>query len=579
MDPRTAAHTLQQIAAFLELRGESKFKVGAYDRAARSVVTLETDDLGALDRSGELAKTKGIGPATLGVIRDLIETGASSYLEKLRAETGEGLVELLNVPGLAVAKIHLVHEQLGADSLDALEAAARDGRLAKLKGFGPKTAQRILRGIEVRRTSGQRVLYGRGLADARALLGVVRSHPDIVVAEIAGSVRRHLETTGDVDVVAACRVDPVEVARAFAGAPGMRNVERGETASPSITFADGAHLDLFCVAEQDFAVAFWRATGSASHVAAVTELLEARGYSLEGDVLRHAKGKAVRIATEEELYARAGLPFIPPEMREDGHEIELAARGDMPVLLELSDIRGALHCHSTYSDGTATIEVMARAAQARGWNYIGITDHSLAAFYAGGLSVAQVAQQHREIDALNAMMTGFRILKGIEADILADGALDYGADVLKTFDFVIGSIHSRFAMDRGAMTARVLRALDDPYLTILGHPTGRLLLSRDAYAIDMEAVLEKAGAVGVAVELNADPHRLDLDWRLIPQALSFGCTMEIGPDAHSTGNLDYVATGVGMARKAGLEARHVLNTRDVDHVLAFAESRRARGGA
>jgi DNA polymerase (family 10) len=248
-------------------------------------------------------------------------------------------------------------------------------------------------------------------------------------------------------------------------------------------------------------------------------------------------------------------------------------RGPIPELIQSSDIRGALHCHSTYSDGKATIAEMAQAARALGWNYIGITDHSQAAFYAGGLSVDQVLEQHEEIDRLNAASPDFRILKGIEADILAEGAVDYDATLLDRFDFVVASIHSRFSMDRARMTERVLRALDDPHLTILAHPTGRLLLERDPYPIDMNAVFEKAAVMGVSVELNADPHRLDLDWRLIPAARAAGVTLSIGPDAHSTASLDYVIAGIGMARKAGVEAGEVLNTRSVDEVLAFARRR------
>jgi DNA polymerase (family 10) len=262
-------------------------------------------------------------------------------------------------------------------------------------------------------------------------------------------------------------------------------------------------------------------------------------------------------------------------MREGRGEVALAAAGAIPDLVTLGDIQGALHCHSTWSDGRATIAEMADAARARGWSYIGITDHSQAAFYAGGLSREKIEAQHEEIDALNARMPGFRILKGVETDILADGALDYDAEVLEQFDLVIGSVHSRFSMDRETMTARVLRALEDPHLTVLGHPTGRLLLQRDAYAIDMDAVLEKAAAQHVAVELNADPHRLDLDWRLLPRARELGIPIEIGPDAHSTHGLDNMAIGVGIARKGGLERGDVLNARSADEVLAFAQARRA----
>jgi DNA polymerase (family 10) len=579
MDPRTAAHVLSRIAAHLELRGESRFKIRAYEQAASALVALETDDLGALDRAGALAATRGLGPATLSVVRDLVATGESRYLEQLRADTPQGLLDLLRVPGLAAPKIHLLHESLGIDSVEALESAARDGRLSKLKGFGPKTAQKILRGIEFFRSSGTRVLHHRGAVAARALLAAVRAHPDVVTAEVAGSVRRHGETVGDTDIVAVCRVDPLEVARSFARAPGVRDVSAGDTASPSITYVDGARLDLHCVSERDFAVALWRATGSAAHVLEVAARLTARGFTVAGDRIRDARGASVEIPDEQGLYALAGLSFVPPEMREAHGEIERAASGALDDLLVLEDLRGVLHCHSTWSDGKATVAQMADAARARRWRYIGITDHSQAAFYAGGLKRDQVALQHDEIDALNAAaIDGFRILKGIEADILVDGAIDYDAAVLDRFDFVVGSVHSRFSMDERTMTDRVLRALDDPHLTILAHPTGRLLLSRDAYAIDMHAVLEKAAERGVAVEINADPHRLDLDWRLIPRARALGATFEIGPDAHSTQGLDNVAFGVGIARKGGIGPHEVLNARSAEDVLEFSRARRAGNG-
>jgi DNA polymerase (family 10) len=455
--------------------------------------------------------------------------------------------------------------------VESLEAALQDGRVAKLKGFGPKTAQKLLRGIEFFRSAGSRVLHHRGAAQAGALLSMVRAHPDVSVAEVAGSVRRHGETVGDTDVVAACRVDPRTVAASFARAPGVRSVADPESASPRITYVDGTRLDLHCVPESHFVVALWRATGSASHVAAVADRFRERGMSLDGDVVRDARGAAVSIPDEPALYALAGLAFVPPEMREAHGEIERAAAGPIDNVLTLADIKGALHCHSTWSDGKATIAQMADASRARGWRYVGITDHSQAAFYAGGLSRDKVLMQHAEIDGLNAAATdGFRILKGIEADILADGALDYDEALLDRFDFVVGSVHSRFAMDERAMTDRVLRALDDPHLTVLGHPTGRLLLSRDAYAIDIRAVLEKAAEREVAVEINADPHRLDLDWRHIPEARGFGATFEIGPDAHSTASLDNMAFGVGIARKGGIERGEVLNARSADEVVAFA---------
>ncbi len=573
MDPRTAASVLKQIAAFLELRGESQFKSRAYEQAARAVTGLDTDDLGALDRTGALGATPSVGKATLAVLRDLIETGESRYLDELRADIPPGLTDLLNVPGLPIAKIHLLHETLGIDSVDALEAAARDGRLAKVKGFGPKTSAKLLRGIELFRSSASLSLLHRGAERARALLAAVRAHPDVVHAEVAGSLRRHMETVGDVDIVAVCR-DPLAVTRSFARAPGVRTVLRGDTTSPGIAFADGTHLDLFCVAQPAFALALWRATGSVQHVQTMFALLAREGITLQGDVLRDAAGRTIDVPDEAAVYRLVGLPFIPPEMREAGEELLLAVANRIPTLVEPADIRGALHCHSTWSDGKGTIAEMAAAARALGWSYIGITDHSQAAFYAGGLSPDRVLAQHDEIDALNATDPGIRILKGTEADILADGALDYDDALLDRFDFVVGSIHSRFAMDRKKMTERVLAALDDPHLTILGHPTGRLLLSRDPYPIDIDAVLEKAGVVGVAVELNADPKRLDLDWRHLARAKALGVAVAIGPDAHSTAGLANVTLGVGMARKAGLEADDLLNARDADDVLAFARARR-----
>jgi DNA polymerase (family 10) len=575
MDPRTAAHTLAQLAAYLQLRGEDRFRSRAYERAARTVANLDTDDLGALDREGKLAEVPGVGPAVLSVLRELIATGESQYLERVRADIPPGLLELRRVPGLATPKIHLLHTELGVDSVEALEAAALDGRLAKLKGFGPKTAQRVLKGIGFMRSAGNRALHHRGVARARALLAAVRAHPDVERAELAGSVRRHGETIGDTDVVAVCR-DPRAVASSFANAPGVQSVTGVETASPRLTYVDGARLDLHCVGAAEFAVALWRATGSDAHVREVSERLSARGYSLDGNVVRDERGVDVPVSDEGQLYAIAGLAFIPAEMREGHGEIARAEAGEIPPLIQPGDVCGAIHCHSTWSDGKATIAEMARAARDRGWSYIGITDHSQAAFYAGGLKPDRVLAQHEEIDALNAASPDFRILKGVECDILADGALDYEQALLDRFDFVVASVHSRFSMDLTTMTDRVLRALDDPHLTVLGHPTGRLLLSRDAYAIDMHAVIEKAGEVGAAVEINADPQRLDLDWRLIPEALSHGVTLEIGPDAHSTAGLDNVAFGVGIARKGGVEAAQVLNAWPVEDVLAFARARRER---
>jgi DNA polymerase (family 10) len=560
---RTAAHVLTQIAAYLELKGENAFKVRAYEGAARGLLALGVDDVAPLYHSGELGKVRGLGPATLAVVRDLIDTGESSLLEQLRASMPEGLLEMLRVPGMNPQRIHKVYTELQIQSVEELEAAARDGRLTRIPKWGPKTAERILAGIAKMRSQGSLRLYHHAMIEAHALLQAVRSHPDVERAELGGDLRRRLEIAASVDIVAACARDPVAVAQSFTRIPGVARASGGG-ASVSIDFADGAHLELHCVPPELFTVAWWRVTGSDTHVTQVMPLLAAKHQSLA----------ARPFADERELYASAGLDYIEPELREGLGEVDAARRHALPALIEYGDIRGALHCHTVYSDGRHTIADMARAARERGWTYLGITDHSEAAFYAGGLARDRLRQQHDEIDELNAASGDFRILKGIEADILADGHLDYGDAVLDTFDFVVGSVHGRFSMDGARMTERVLRALDDPHLTILGHPTGRLLLSRDPYGIDLEAVFAKAKEVGAAVELNADPKRLDLDWRHLRRARELGVTVAIGPDAHSTTSLDNVRNGVGLARKAWLERRDVLNTGTVDDVLAFARARR-----
>ncbi|HSJ65823.1 MAG TPA: helix-hairpin-helix domain-containing protein [Gemmatimonadaceae bacterium] len=579
MDPRTAAHALAQIAEFLELNGGDRYRSRAYRTAARAVLSVPGDDIRPLVRSGELERLKGIGPATMGVLRELAETGSSSYLERLSENAPEGLLDLMRVPGLGLSKIRQLHDSLGIASVQELEDAAADGRLAQVKGFGPRTAERIARGIAHLRTTADAVLFPHAMAEASRLLAAVGAHPQVRRAELAGSLRRRVEVAHDVDIVAECDGDPAVVAAAFARAPGVRQADTPGAGQARITFVDGARLDLFCATPERFAAALWRATGSAEHLADVAARLASRGLVVDGDAVRDGNGRPVALPDEAALYAAAGLAWVAPELREGRSEVAAAAEGRLPDLVDLGAIRGVLHCHSKWSDGTATIAEMAAAAGARGWSYIGITDHSESAFYAGGLSRDQVLRQHEEIDRLNAEGPGPRVLKGIEADILADGRVDYDAALLDRFDFVIASVHSRFGMDGAAMTERVLRALDDPHLTILGHPTGRLLLTREAYALDMQAVLEKAAETGAAVELNADPHRLDMDWRYCRLAKELGVAVEIGPDAHSARGLDYMEIGIGVARKGWLEAGDVLNARDARGVVEFAARRRAGSAA
>jgi len=574
MDSRSAAHVLNQIGALLQAKGEQRFKARAYAGAARALIALDTDDLGPLLKSGELADTPGIGPATLSVVRDLVETGESRYLNQLSEGMPEGMLDLMEVPGLTPARIQLIHDTLGVENLDDLERVAREGQLAELPKFGKKTAEKILRGIEIVRRDAHLQRFPAAIVEAAMILANVVKHPEVTHAEIAGSVRRHNELVSDIDMVAECSADPAKVAASFARSPGVREATTKEDpGSVHIRFVDGTHLDMHCVSKADYPLALWRATGSNLHVEEMTALANKRGFEIKGNSLRR-DGKRVPLEEENDLFRALDIQVIPPEMREGMGEVDAAARKELPDLVTFEDIRGILHCHSDYSDGVASIEEMAAAAQARDWDYIGISDHSESAFYAGGLKRDKLMRQLEEIDELNSRLTGFRVLKGIEADILADGRVDYDAQILEMFDYVIGSIHSRFSMDGDAMTKRVLAAMDDPHLTILAHPTGRLLLSREPYALDIEAVLEKALAVGVAVELNCDPHRLDLDWRYCRQGRELGVTIEIGPDAHSPAGLDNVHVGVGLARKAWLAAGDILNTRSADEIVAFARKRR-----
>ena len=571
MDKHAVALALEEIGTLLRLQGENRFKARAFTTAARAIEKLDVD-LKTLVATGELERTPALGPATARIVRELVETGSARYLDDLRARTPAGLRDLLAVPGLGTRKVEQLHDELGIQTLDDLETAARSGAIAGVKGFGERTQARILEGIGfVRGTSGRR-RYAPALLSANRLLGFLRGQPGIERVEIAGELRRGLETVEGVDFVVAADRDMCDaVIEAFlALSPAARGERTANGARARL--ADGLQLCVRCVPPERFATAWTFATGADAHLAALQQRAEELGLALDADGL-HGCRKRVALDDELNLYAALDLQWVPPELREDAESVALAAAGALPELVTYDDLRGCFHCHTVYSDGRATIAEMAEAAAARGWQYVGIADHSQNAGYAGGLTRMDIERQHAEIDAWNARHgRRLRVLKGIEADILADGTLDYASEpgVLESFDYVIGSVHSRFRMSRSEMTARVLRALEDPRLTILGHATGRLLLTREGYALDVDAVLERAAERGVAVEINSDPHRLDLDWRHWPAAKARGVQTAINPDAHSTESLDYVRYGIVMARKGGLEAADVMNTRtttDVQRML------------
>jgi DNA polymerase (family 10) len=494
-------------------------------------------------------------------------------LERLRTEVPPGLVEMMRISGLGVAKVRAIHEQLGIATIAELEVAAKDGRLAGIPRFGGKTAAKILRGIEFLRRSGEFHLLHHALRQGEAFRRAVLGVPGVAAAEITGSVRRRCELVRDVDLAVTAAIAPGEVSARVAALAGVRDVVGEGDTTFAVHFEDGMAAKLYVGQASHFGHLLVRTTGNRVHLDSLVRIAAARGLALDERGLSR-DGTLLPCPDEAALYGALGLPVVPPEMREGMGEVERAAAGALPRLVERDDLQGFVHCHTVYSDGANTVAELADACRAAGYRYVGITDHSEAAAFAGGLAEEAFLRQHAEIDAFNARSADVRVLKGIEADILADGSLDYSPAFLDRFDFVIASVHTRLDMDERTMTARVLKALDDPHTAIVGHPTGRLLLQRDPFPLDLGAVIAKAAARGIAVEINADPHRLDLDWRHCTAAKAAGVSIPIGADAHSVAGIANVDLGIGMARKAGLTKDDVLNTRDVEGFLAHARARR-----
>jgi DNA polymerase (family 10) len=570
------AGVLSEISMLLEVVGGDPFRAKAYATAARRIEASGAD-LEALAAEGRLTSLPGVGGGIAEVIRELVETGRSSLYDRLAADTPIGLYDLMRIKGLGPKRIRTLYADLGIDSLDKLEAAALAGRLATLPGIGPGTEKKIIESIAFARAArGRRRLFA-ALEVAERLLEWLHTLEGVARAEIAGEVRRDLEVVDSVDLVAAAK-NPPEILAAFralsgAAASGPVDPERAE-----IQFSDGLKARLVCVPPARFAAALVHATGSAEHVAQLAARAGEMGMRLAPDGLwRGAK----RVATRDEaaLYRALDLPFIEPELREGWGEIEAAAAGELPELVEVGDLRGTFHCHTTYSDGRASVAEMGEAARERGWRYLGIADHSQSAGYAGGLTPMRVRAQWAEIDGWNREHGGrgkkrFRLFKGVESDILTDGSLDYPDDVLAGFDYVVGSVHSAFNLGEKEMTRRLVRAVSNPRLTMLGHATGRLLLRRNAYEVDVRAVIDAAAEHGVAVEINADPARLDVDWHYARYAAQKGVLVPINPDAHSTGSLDHVQWGVRVARKAWLGPRNVLNAFELEEVEEYLAKRK-----
>ena len=572
-DRTEVARVLGQIAAFLELKGENPFRVRAYQAAARAVAAFPRD-LDEARKSGALAETKGIGPATLEIIEEVLDTGHSHVLEHLRDEIPPGLVEMLQISGIGVQKVRQIHEHLAIDSLPELEEAARDGRLAGLPRFGSKTAENILKGITSLRQTAEYRLFHHAQAEARELARVLGALEGVRRVEVVGSLRRHRELIRDLDFVIELGTRVEALYDRLGRAPGVSEFVRRHERAVTLRFTTGTVADIYVAAPEEFGFVMVRATGSDEHLAQLRERAGTVGLSWTETGL--ARGNEVVPARDEAaVYATLGLEWIPPELREAGGEVAAAAAHRLPELVTADDLLGFLHCHTNYSDGTSTVEDWAAAAGPAGYEYVGLTDHSQSAPYAGGLAPEDIDRQHAEIDAVNARYPGVRVLKGVEADILRDGSLDYTPAVRRRFDFVIASVHARFGLDRETMTERILTAMDDPTMAVLGHPTGRLLLSRDPFPMDLDRVFAKAAERGIAIEINADPQRLDLDWRAVRQATDAGVTISIGADAHGTSGMANMEIGIGIARKGWLTRDRLLNTLPLPEFLARVKRRRA----
>ena len=555
-----AAAALREIGTILELQGENPFKCRAYLSAARTLETAPAD-LGELVRTNRLGELPGIGEALREKITTLVTTGKFPYLEQLRATIPSGLLALLDLPGLGPKKLRALREKLKIESLEALKKACEDGRLASLDGFGEKTATNLLESIARRATYSKLHRLGDALPAAQTLLAHLRNSSAVEKAEIGGSLRRGKEIVKDLDLIAASN-QPREVMKAFVSAPNVEKiVAHGETKS-SVLLAGGIPCDLRVIPPDAWATALAHFTGSKEHNIALRQRAIDRGLHLSEWGLFKGKSKTpIKLKEEKELHKALGLSFIPPELREDSGEIAAAEKNDLPDLLTRDQIRGCLHNHTLASDGQDTLAAMAQAAADLGLEWLGIGDHSKSSFQAHGLDEKRLLTQIEEIHALNSKKPKCTLLAGTECDILKGGKLDFPDSLLSELDYVIASVHSGFSSDEKEMTDRIIRAMENEHVTCLGHPTGRLLLEREAYPVNIPKILDAAAATGTWIELNANPWRLDLDWRWWHKARDLGILCCINPDAHQTSHLRFLDIGTTLARKGWLRAEDVVNTR------------------
>jgi DNA polymerase (family X) len=574
MNNRELAETFQLIGDLMEIKGENIYKILAYRKASDSLLNLGRD-INDVYREGELTSIPGVGKAIAEKIEELIRSGQLEFLEKLKGEVPAGLAEMLKVPDLGPKKVALFWKEAGIDSLAKLETAARAGKLRKLPGMGEKSEAKILAGIAALGRRTQRHPLETAYPAALELLAYLRQAPGVVAAEAAGSLRRMRPTIGDLDLLAASN-DPKKVMQAFVTHPQVLGVTGHGEMKSSVEFQNGLRAQLWVQPPERFGTALVYATGSKDHNVRLRELALDMGLSLSEKSFLKEDGSEITCAKEEEVYQVLGLPWIPPELREDRGEVQAAKSGQLPQLLERDDIVSELHTHSTWSDGKNSIHEMALAAQERGLKVLAITDHSAGLGITGGLSIEQLWEQRAEIEAVqNELGDSLRLLHGTEVEIKADGELGFPDEVLAKLDIVIASVHVGLRQPREQITERMLKALRNPHVDIIGHPTGRLIPNREGADLDMEAVFAAAVEGDVALEINAHPRRLDLEDVYARRAIEKGIRLSLNTDAHSPADLDLIHFGIATARRGWVQPQDVLNTWEPKRLLAWLAERGA----
>lgn len=579
MENREIAEVLEDVGLLLQIKGANPFRIRAYENAARTVEDHAVPLRAIVADGGDLTELAGIGKDMARYITELVTTGRLGILDELTAEIPRSLLELVRLPGVGPKRARKLWESLGVTTLDTLEAAARSGRVAELEGFGAKTQQRILDGVAKLKERGNRLRLVDADERIAPLLEHLRGKATVGRLEVAGSMRRRLETVGDIDLLATAS-DPAAAMAHFTAFPGVAAVTMSGETRGSVVLASGLQVDLRIVPEESWGAALQYFTGSKAHSVKLRKRAVGMGLSIseygvvESDERTDGQGRRVAGETEESVYAAVGLPWIPPELREDRGEIELAEARTLPSLITLHDMRGDLQMHTAWSDGKESAAAMVDACAARGYAYLAITDHSKNLAMTGGLDAARLREQWAELDAVMADRPGIRLLRSMEIDILRDGSLDLEDELIERLDVVLVSIHTLLDLPPAAQTSRIVAALTHPRVHILAHPTGRLINRRDPIAFDLDEVLHCAKEHGVAMELNAHPHRLDLRDSHLIRARELGIPIVISTDAHSTRDLDFMHYGVEQARRAGLEAGHVLNTRPLPELLPHFEAKR-----